>query len=61
MADMHVNLAGLDLPNPVLAASGTYGFGREFAAYYPPDIPGAIMAKGLTLNPSPGNPTPRIA
>jgi dihydroorotate dehydrogenase (NAD+) catalytic subunit len=61
MADLHVNLAGLDLPNPVLAASGTYGFGREFAAFYPSDIPGAIMAKGLTLAPSHGNLTPRIA
>jgi dihydroorotate dehydrogenase (NAD+) catalytic subunit len=61
MADLHVKLAGLNLPNPVLAASGTYGFGREFAALYPPTVPGAIMTKGLTLAPSAGNLTPRIA
>ncbi|MCL1804988.1 MAG: dihydroorotate dehydrogenase [Clostridiales bacterium] len=61
MADLRVRLAGLDLPNPILAASGVYGFGREFAKLYPPSAPGAIMAKGVTLEPSAGNLTPRIA
>lgn len=61
MADLRVKLAGMDLPNPILAASGTYGFGREFADLYALSIPGAIMAKGLTLAPSGGNPNPRIA
>ena len=61
MADLQVTLAGLALPNPVLAASGTFGFGREYAKLYSLDLPGAIMAKGITLAPSGGNPTPRIA
>ena len=61
MADLHVALAGLSLPNPVLAASGTFGFGRDFDKLYSLSLPGAIMAKGLTLAPSSGNPTPRIA
>ena len=61
MADLYVNLAGLALPNPVMAASGTYGFGREFADLYPPSVPGAIMTKGITLAPQAGNPSPRIA
>ena len=61
MADLQVRLAGLILPNPILAASGTFGFGRDFAKLYPLSLPGAIMAKGLTLAPSTGNPTPRIA
>ena len=61
MADLQVKLAGITLPNPVLAASGTYGFGKEYAGLYPLSLPGAIMAKGTTLAPSSGNPTPRIA
>ena len=61
MADLQVQFAGLTLPNPVLAASGAYGFGREFAKLYPLSLPAAIMAKGLTLAPNAGNPLPRIA
>jgi dihydroorotate dehydrogenase (NAD+) catalytic subunit len=61
MADLKVNLAGLALDNPILAASGVYGFGREFHQLYPSSLPGAIMVKGLTLSPAAGNPTPRIA
>ena len=61
MADLQVNLAGLTLPNPVIAASGTFGFGREFSKYYPLSLPGAIAAKGITLAPRAGNLTPRIA
>lgn len=61
MADLKVNLAGLALDNPVMAASGTFGFGREFLKFYPSSLPGAIMAKGLTVEPTVGNPTPRIA
>lgn len=61
MADLSVKLAGLQFPNPVFAASGAYGFGREFAQLYPLALPGAIMAKGLTLEPCAGNATPRIA
>lgn len=61
MADLRVQLGNLSLPNPVLTASGTYGFGREFEPLYPLSLPGAIMTKGLTLRPSLGNPTPRVA
>ncbi|MDR1194392.1 MAG: dihydroorotate dehydrogenase [Peptococcaceae bacterium] len=61
MTSLEVRLAGLTLPNPVLAASGAFGFGREFARYYPPSVPGAIMVKGLTLAPRAGNDSPRIA
>ena len=61
MADLRTVFAGMDLPIPIMAASGTYGFGHEFAELYPLTIPGAIMTKGLTLKPSAGNPTPRIA
>ncbi len=61
MADLHVNLAGLQLSNPVLAASGCFGFGREYNEFYPIRQAGGIMVKGLTLEPCAGNPTPRIA
>jgi dihydroorotate dehydrogenase (NAD+) catalytic subunit len=61
MADLKVELAGLCLNNPVLAASGCFGFGQEYNAFFPIRQVGGIMVKGLTLNPCPGNPTPRIA
>jgi dihydroorotate dehydrogenase (NAD+) catalytic subunit len=61
MADLHVDLAGLQLSNPVLAASGCFGFGREYNEFYPIRQAGGIMVKGLTLEPCAGNPTPRIA
>jgi len=61
MADLHVNLSGLHLSNPVLAASGCFGFGREYNEFYPIRQAGGIMVKGLTLEPCAGNPTPRIA
>jgi len=61
MADLHVNLSGLQLSNPVLAASGCFGFGREYNEFYPIRQAGGIMVKGLTLEPCAGNPTPRIA
>lgn len=61
MADLHVNLASLQLSNPVLAASGCFGFGREYNEFYPIRQAGGIMVKGLTLEPCAGNPTPRIA
>ena len=59
--DMTVNLAGVVLKNPVVAASGTYGFGREYAQYYDIGRLGGICAKGLTLHQRMGNPPPRMA
>lgn len=59
--DMSVTLAGVTLKNPVAAASGTFGFGREYGAYFDLSQLGAICCKGLTLHPREGNPPPRIA
>ncbi len=59
--DMRVNLAGVELKNPVLAASGTFGFGREYSRFYDLGELGGICAKGLTLHPREGNPAPRVA
>jgi len=59
--DMAVNIAGLRLKNPVIAASGTFGFGREYSAFFDLSRLGGIAVKGLTLKPRKGNPPPRIA
>ena len=59
--DLSVELAGLTLKNPVVAASGTFGFGREYSQFYDLSQLGAVCAKGLTLRPREGNPAPRIA
>lgn len=59
--DMRVNLAGVELKNPVVVASGTFGFGREFDQFYDISALGGICCKGLTLHPREGNPPPRIA
>ena len=56
-----INLAGVELQNPVIPASGTYGFGGEFREFYDPNILGALVLKGTTKEPRFGNPTPRIA
>ncbi len=56
-----VEFAGLKLKNPLMPASGTFGYGEEFAPYLDLDQMGAIVTKGLSLNPKAGNPTPRIA
>ncbi len=56
-----VDLAGLTLRNPVMPASGTFGYGREFAPYLDLEKIGAVMTKGISLRPKAGNPTPRIA
>ena len=61
MADLTVNLAGVELKNPLIAASGTFGFGREYAELYPLSAFGGVSCKGLTLEERPGNPPPRIA
>lgn len=59
--NMNVSFGGLDLKNPVMTASGTFGFGLEFAAYGDLKTLGGIVAKGLSLKPREGNPMPRIA
>jgi dihydroorotate dehydrogenase (NAD+) catalytic subunit len=58
--DMSVNLAGIALRNPVMTASGTFGYGQEFSEYVDLSRLGAFITKGLCVNPRPGNPTPRI-
>lgn len=58
---LSVNLAGVTLKNPVMTASGTYGFGREYNEFYDLGELGAINVKGLTLAPRLGNVPPRIA
>ena len=58
---MAVKLAGIRLDNPVIPASGTFGFGREFAELYDLDIIGSISFKGTTVEKRYGNPLPRIA
>ncbi|MEY8230139.1 dihydroorotate dehydrogenase [Oscillospiraceae bacterium 50-16] len=59
--DLLVELAGVSLKNPVVVASGTFGFGREYSQFYDLGELGGICAKGLTLRPREGNPAPRIA
>ncbi|HBT82251.1 MAG: dihydroorotate dehydrogenase B catalytic subunit [Desulfuromonadales bacterium GWD2_61_12] len=56
-----VEVAGLKLKNPVMPASGTFGYGEEYAPYLDLNRLGAIVTKGLSRNPKAGNPTPRIA
>ncbi len=61
MANLSVEICGVKLKNPVIGASGTYGFGREFNELYDIGQIGGISTKGLTLEPRLGNPVPRIA
>lgn len=61
MVDTRVNLCGIPLDNPVIPASGTFGYGAEFAALYDLDCLGSISFKGTTPEPRFGNPAPRIA
>lgn len=59
--DLAVNIAGLKMKNPVIAASGAFGFGREYSQYFDLSRLGGIAVKGLTPLPRKGNPPPRIA
>ena len=59
--DTKVNLCGITLDNPIIPASGTFGFGYEFAELYDINMLGSFSFKGTTLEPRFGNPTPRIA
>lgn len=61
MANLGVEICGVKFKNPVIAASGTYGFGREFNEIYDISQIGGVSTKGLTLEPRAGNPVPRIA
>ncbi len=61
MADLSVNIAGVEFSNPIIAASGTIGFGHEYGELYPLSVFGGISCKGTTLKERPGNPPPRIA
>ncbi len=61
MGKMSVNLCGITLDNPVIPASGTFGFGYEFAELYDINLLGTFSFKGTTKDPRFGNPTPRIA
>ena len=59
--NLAVNLAGIEIDNPIIPASGTFGFGYEFAELYDINILGTFSFKGTTREPRFGNPTPRIA
>ena len=61
MVDMKVTLSGLTLDNPVIPASGTFGYGKEYAEFYDINILGSISFKGTTVEPRFGNQQPRIA
>ncbi len=61
MGRLAVTLCGIELENPVIPASGTFGYGKEFARLYDLDILGTFSFKGTTRQPRLGNPTPRIA
>ena len=61
MSNISIQLPGLDLKNPIMPASGCFGFGKEFARLYDLSKLGAIMIKATTVEPRFGNPTPRVA
>ena len=61
MVDLSVNIAGIELKNPLMPASGVFGFGSEYIDFFDPNILGAMSLKGTTLEPRFGNPTPRVA
>ncbi len=61
MANLTCKLGPLTLKNPVMTASGTFGYGYEYHQYYDISTLGAVVVKGIRMDPSPGNPTPRVA
>ena len=60
MSNLKVNIAGVEFKNPIITASGTFGFGREYSQYYDLSVLGGISTKGMTLAEKAGNPSPRI-
>lgn len=61
MADLRVKVAGVSFKNPIIPASGAFGYGREYETFYPLSKLGGISVKGMTLHEKDGNPPPRIA
>lgn len=61
MSNLKVNIAGVEFKNPIIPASGTFGFGREYMQFYDISALGGLCTKGLTLEERDGNPAPRIA
>ena len=61
MAELSIDIAGLKLKNPVMTASGTFGFGVEFDDFFDLNSLGGFVVKGTTLHPRQGNPYPRMA
>lgn len=61
MSNLKVNIAGVEFKNPIIPASGTFGFGREYMQFYDISALGGLCTKGLTLEERQGNPAPRIA
>ena len=61
MANLAVNVAGVSFKNPIIPASGVFGYGREYEKLFPFSELGGIATKGTTGQPRPGNPAPRIA
>ena len=61
MPDLSVKLGPLTLKNPVMTASGTFGYGMEYEGFFPPEDLGAVVVKGVTTRQVHGNPTPRVA
>lgn len=59
--DLSVKLGPLELANPVMTASGTFGYGSEYEEFFDPSILGAVVVKGVAPKPVHGNPTPRVA
>jgi len=60
VSNLKVNIAGVELKNPVMECSGTFGSGMEYGEFVDLNIPGAVVTKGVANVPWPGNPTPRI-
>ena len=58
--DLSVTIAGIRMKNPLMVASGTFGYGEAYASFIDNNILGAIVTKGISLKPSQGNPPPRI-
>ncbi len=61
MVDLSIDLGKLKLKNPVMTASGTFGYGVEYADFFALDRLGAVVVKGIRMEPSHGNATPRVA
>ena len=61
MTDLSVQVAGVPFKNPIIPASGVFGYGHEYEELFPLSKLGGIATKGTTITPRPGNPSPRIA